>query len=272
MPDTIEQIAVAAPGFGTLTARASGSGDAVLLLLHGVGGNAFGWTDQLLEFGRSHRVIAWNAPGYCESTALPMASPSLRNYADAVIALLDAVHASKPVQLLGHSFGGLVASLVAAEYPQRVARLILADCSSGHRHYPAEERERLLKARLAFTNDIDPVTYARGRVPNLLTQKADPAVVERAVQVMARLRQPGFGHATRMISEADIFEHAARIAAPTRVICGSEDRVTPEALNRRIAQAIPGADFVSIQNAGHWSFLEKPIEFNRAVAGFLAPG
>lgn len=266
----IEEITVRTPHFGTLTARAAGAGDSVLLVLHGIGGNAYGWTAQLLEFAPHHRVVAWNAPGYCGSTPMSAPHPSLRDYAEAVIALLDRLGASGPVHLLGHSFGGLVASMVAAIYPGRIDRLVLADCSSGHRRYAAEDRERVLKARLAFTEQSDPVAYARSRVPNLLTSNAAPAVVERAVEIIARLRQPGFGHATKMISEADIFDHASQIVAPTRVICGTEDRVTPEPLNRQIAAAIAGAEYIPIANAGHWSFLEKPTEFNRAVLDFLA--
>lgn len=268
----LEEIAVRTPAFGTMTGLAAGRGESVLLVLHGIGGNAGGWAEHVAAFAAHHRAIAWNAPGYCGSSPMTASQPTLRDYADAVIALLDALQIPGPVSLVGHSFGGLVASLVAAVFPHRVHRLILSDCSSGHRSYPKEDRERLLKARLAFTNDSDPVAYARGRVPNLLSGEAPPELVERAVAILARLRQPGFGHATRMISEADIFEHAPRIAAATRVICGTEDRVTPEALNRRIAEAIDGAEYVSIPGAGHWSFLERPVEFNHAVLEFLTGG
>jgi pimeloyl-ACP methyl ester carboxylesterase len=267
----LEEITAQTQAFGTLTALGAGRGESVLLVLHGIGGNAGGWTEQLLAFAPHHRTIAWNAPGYCGSSPIAAPKPALRDYADAVVALLDALHIAGPVDVLGHSLGGLVASLVAALFPARVRRLVLADCSSGHRSYPKEDRERLLKSRLAF-DESDPVAYARGRVANLLSANASPVLVERAVATLAKLRQPGFGHATRMVSEADIFDHAPRIAAPTRVLCGTEDRVTPEALNRRIAEAIDGAEYVSIPGAGHWSFLERPVEFNHAVLEFLTGG
>jgi pimeloyl-ACP methyl ester carboxylesterase len=267
-PHLMEEISIEAPRFGTLTGFAAGRGDPVLLMLHGVGGNGGGFAGQLAAFGARQRTIAWNAPGYLGSSPMPAANPQLRDYADAVIALLDALQIRAPVDLLGHSMGGLIASLVAAEHPARVRRLILSNCSSGHKTYPKEERERALKGRMAF-DERDPVAYARGRVSNVLSASASPAVVEEAVAIMAKLRQPGFAQATVMISESDLFEHAARISTSTRVISGTEDKVTPEALNRRIAGAIGGAQFVSIAGTGHWTFLEKPAEFNRAVLEFL---
>lgn len=254
--------------FGRQTARAAGSGDETLVLLHGVGGNADGWVHQFDGIGREFRVVAWNAPGYRDSSPLQKERPELRDYAEAVVALLDALELDR-VHLLGHSFGGLVASRVAADFPRRVDRLILADCSSGHRRHAEADRQRTLAARRAFSND-DPETYARARVRNLLSDSPDPETIERAVRVLCMLRQPGFSQASTMISEADIFEHAARIAARTRVICGVEDKVTPERLNREIAAAIHGADYVPIANAGHWSFLENPVAFNDTVLAFLS--
>jgi pimeloyl-ACP methyl ester carboxylesterase len=56
---------------------------------------------------------------------------------------------------------------------------------------------------------------------------------------------------------------------PARVICGTGDQVTPPALNMKIAQSIPGADYVPIEKAGHWVFLEFPDPFNTAVRQFV---
>ena len=270
MQHAVAHIAIETPEFGVLTGLTAGDGDSVLVILHGVGGNAEGWSTQLDDFAAHHRVIAWNAPGYGGSSAMPMSKPNLQDYARALIAFLDGLSLRAPVHLLGHSLGGLVAASAAASNPTRVGRLVLAACSSGHRRYSLEERERILSARLAFSS-ADPAAYARSRAPSLLSSNPDRKCVERAIVILSRLQQPGFSQATQMVSEADIFEFAGQVAAPTRIICGAEDRVTPEALCRRIAQAIPGADYVSIPGAGHWAFLEHPTTFDRLVLEFLGP-
>jgi pimeloyl-ACP methyl ester carboxylesterase len=86
---------------------------------------------------------------------------------------------------------------------------------------------------------------------------------------MAQIRQPGFPQATRMVSASDIFAYLARIGAPTRVVSGSGDSVTPPDLNRKIAAAVKGADYVGVEGAGHWLFIEYPEPFNAAVLEFL---
>lgn len=244
-----------------------------LVLLHGVGGNSGAWVRQWPAFG-SRRMIAWDAPGYGDSDALAGDAPPADDYASACVALLDALEVERAI-VLGHSFGGLIAARMAARYPERVSRLLLTACSAGHaRHEPAR-REQLLRDRLASLGDGsrgEAEAYARSRVPNLLSPTATAELIEQAVQVMARLRRDGFRQANRMISTADIFEWLPRITAPACVICGTSDRVTPPALNARIAAELRQAELVCIEGAGHWLFLEHADEFNRAVDAFVHRG
>jgi pimeloyl-ACP methyl ester carboxylesterase len=240
-----------------------------LLLLHGVGGNAEAWGDlQLSALAPGRQLIAWNAPGYGSSSPFAASHPEVDDYAGAALALIDTLELDR-VDVLGHSMGGLIAARLATLAPERVRRLVLADCSSGHRGYDADKRQAILSMRLAQDN-TDPWVYARARAPKLLSPQADAALVDRACAMLARLRQPGFGQASQMVAGSDLFAFAASIAAPTAVICGTEDGITPEALNQRIAQAIPGATYQSIAGAGHWSFVERPARFAELVNAHLA--
>jgi pimeloyl-ACP methyl ester carboxylesterase len=254
---------------GEMSFRQAGRGAQTLLLLHGIGGNANGWERQYEAFSSAFRVVGWDAPGYGKSFNFPTEAPALEDYAAAVVALLDALKVERAI-VLGHSLGGLIAACTAATFPQRVSQLILADCSSGHKTYDKEARERMLQTRLAGLAQGDALAYAKSRYKNLLSPNPSPAAVEECISVLAQLKQQGFSQAARMISDADIFPLLPSITAQARVICGAQDAVTPEALNRKIAAAMPRADFVSIAEAGHWSFLEKPAEFNAAVLGFLS--
>jgi 3-oxoadipate enol-lactonase len=63
---------------------------------------------------------------------------------------------------------------------------------------------------------------------------------------------------------------AAKVAVPTLVVVGSDDRLTPPAMAKSIADAIPGARLAVIPAAGHLSNIEQPKVFNEIVLGFLA--
>lgn len=244
----------------------AGSG-AALLMLHGVGGNAQAWAPVMPMLAAQCRAIAWNAPGYGGSTPFPASVPVVEDYAAAALRLLDALGLER-VDVLGHSMGGLIAAKLASIAPHRVARLVLADCSSGHRGYDERKRAQILATRMS-QDTSDPEAYARTRAPRLLSANARPEQLALAIGMLSRLEQPGFSQGARMVSDADIFAFASQVGADTAVLCGTEDGITPEALNRRIAQAIAGASYWPIEGAGHWSFLEQPEAFAHLVLGHL---
>jgi pimeloyl-ACP methyl ester carboxylesterase len=254
---------------GPVSVRQSRAAGRPLVLLHGIGGNADAWRLQYGAFNTQFRVIGWDAPGYGDSFDFKTDAPSVEDYAGAFVALLDALGIERAV-VVGHSLGGLVAACAAAQYGDRFESLVLTACSSGHASYDEERRQAILRTRLeAFANG-DVSVYARSRVKNLLSAAPPAEVVEEAVSVMAQIRQPGFPQATRMVSASDIFPFLARIRMPARVICGTDDKVTPAEMNQKIAAGIAGADFVPIDGAGHWLFLEFSEQFNTALRQFVS--
>ena len=266
-PETFSRFSVQTE-WGPVSVRKRKAEGKCLFFLHGIGGNADAWWRQYKAFDDRFRVVGWDAPGYGESFDFAAGAPALEDYAAALIAVLDGLKADRAI-VVGHSLGGLIAACAAARYPARFERLVLTACSSGHATYDAARRQAILRTRLeAFANG-DVTAYARARVTNVLSPAPAPGVVEEAVSVMSKIRQPGFPQATRMVSASDIFPYLERIKAPTRVICGTADQVTPPALNMKIADAIAGADFVPIEGAGHWAFLEFPDQFNEAVHSFV---
>ena len=265
--DKLARIAVDTP-WGPVAVRANKTAGRCLFFLHGIGGNAGAWKKQYDAFDKDFRVIGWDAPGYGGSFDFAAENPTLEDYAAAFGAVLDALDLNQ-VALVGHSFGGLIAACAAAKYPERIERLVLTACSSGHASYDEEKRNAILRMRTDAFAGGDATAYARSRVKNLLSPAAPADIVEEAASVMAQIKQPGFPQATRMVSASDIFPYLSHIGMPTRVICGTADQVTPPELNRKIAESIAGADFVAVEGAGHWLFLEYPEQFNAALRQFV---
>ena len=247
--------------------REAGAG-AALVFLHGIGSSSEGWAAQLAHFGRTHRAIAWDAPGYGGSGDLDPLAPAASDYAEALAELLDALGIARAA-LVGNSLGALMAAAFVRRHPERVAALVLSDAAAGHRALSEEDRNEKLMQRLDDVAELGPAGMAEKRTARLIGPKAAPGARQAAQRVMSKIRPKGYGQAARMLSLGDIFAELAGCRAPALVVCGAEDRVTPPEGNRRIAAAL-GARFEPIEGIGHLPYVEAPERFNALVAAFLA--
>lgn len=256
---------------GRLSFLESGtSRDPAILLLHGVGSGAESWRDQLEELPRSgYRVIAWDQPGYGASDPLPMEAPSPRDYAEAVGGLANALELTRFI-LLGHSLGALIAGAFAAEIaPARVEKLILAAPTTGFAGATPEILRVKVQQRIDDMRRLGPTQMAERRAEGLLSPSASPDAIARVRATMSKLNPKGYEQAVRMLGRADLIAQAPKLAQPALVISGSADTVTPEASCRRIAAAMPQAQYVSLPGLGHACYIENAQVFDAALVNFL---
>ena len=113
--------------------REAGEGP-TLVLLHGIGSNGDSWCNQLVTLSDQFRVLAWDAPGYGESTPLNEPQPLARDYADALAMFLDVMQIQECC-LVGHSLGTLIAAAFVRSHFRTIA-LGLASCAMGYRMQP----------------------------------------------------------------------------------------------------------------------------------------
>ncbi|MFC3676775.1 alpha/beta fold hydrolase [Ferrovibrio xuzhouensis] len=255
---------------GRISYLEAGSGTP-LVLLHGIGSAARAFRDQLAALSAGYRVTAWDAPGYGDSTNLPMPQPGAGDYAAALAAFLDALGVQS-CHLLGHSLGALVAARFAAAYPQRVRSLTLASIAVGNAHLSDTERQDFITQRLADLIAMGPRAMAEKRGPRLLGPQATPAMIARVVDTMGSVRPDGYTQAVNMLATGDVKADVARFAAslPLQIIYGSDDVITPPERNRAVVALRPQAPVHEIAGAGHAVYLEKPEAFNAALGGFIA--
>lgn len=240
-----------------------------LVLLHGIGSNAGSWTDQLAGLADIRKVVAWDAPGYGDSTPVAPPRPTAAAYADRLARFLDGLDLDR-IALLGHSLGALVAGTFAAGWPGRVERLLLANAALGHRTDPAAPLPPPAQARLDDLATLGPTGLAAKRAPRLLSVAATRAQVARARAAMAEIHPDGYRQAVAMLAQGDLVADAGAVAVRTLVLSSSEDSVTPPAGSRALAAAMPNARYREIPDAGHLSYLERPAAFNAAVREFLS--
>ena len=217
------------------------------------------------------RVIAPDLPGHGAS---PTSAAPLRSWADLsyrIVALLDAM-ALPEVCLIGHSMGGGICVVTAATHPERVRGLVLLNSATVPFSLPLKGRipqipilgelvfNHLYGKRMFFKYFRENVFHdARKINPERLLQyyrgfDRDRATALRAVRISADVHF--------------VEEHLPRIACPTLVAWGREDRLIPLDAAERTARSIPRAALALIDACGHSPLEEQPERTRRLIALF----
>lgn len=230
-------------------------GGPALILIHGAGGSHLHWPAALRRMPGA-TVYAVDLPGHGRSEG--PGREHIEDYVADIVRFMDAVGVSRGV-LVGHSMGGAIAQMTAFMAPERVAGLVLVGTGARLRVAPALLDGILQDARGALALITE---WAWG-------PEADPAMVARGRQMMARVNPRVVWGDFAACDRFDIRERVGEITAPTLVITGSEDRMTPPKFGQWLAERIPGARFVLVEGAGHMVMLEKPDQVASAVREWL---
>ena len=240
-----------------------------LVLLHGWPLSSRMWEPQIEFFGEAFRVVAPDLKGFGASDAPDdPKSYSMDGYADDVAALLDELGLPEVV-LGGLSMGGYVCFAFLRRHAGRARALVLADT----RAVPdTPEGARVRSAQQEQVAERGPGPLADSLIDTLLsesTRARKPDVVERVRKLMDQPAAGYIGALEAMKARPDSTPDLTRIAIPTLIIVGEEDRVTPPESARSMHEHIGGSQLAVIPEAGHLSNLEAPQAFNEALAGFL---
>jgi len=247
---------------------------APVVFLHGLGASMYAWRKNLAAVAAAgFRVIAFDNRGFGLSDK-PPAPYDNAAYAHLVVTLMDSLRLSEAV-LVGHSMGGAIAAQVAIDFPQRVRGLALV----GSAGLGAGEPLLFRMARWPVLGRMVLALRGRGFTGRLLRATYfDPSkVTEPDVdQYYAPVAQPEYGRALLGVLRHFRFDalkgQLDRIATPTVVLWGEEDRWVPIALGRALASGITRSAFVSVPHAGHSVQEEAPDEVNHLVIRFLKDG
>jgi pimeloyl-ACP methyl ester carboxylesterase len=251
--------------------RTHAPGQRYAVFVHGAGLDHTVWALQSrwLAF-RGWNVLAVDLPGHGQSDGSPLTD--IGAMAEWLLALLTAAGADKAA-LIGHSMGALIALEAAAQFPSRVDGLVLIGSAASMPVHP----DLLAAAQANQQAAIDMVNlwgygYSAG-----LGGSAAPGVwmVGAGERVLQRAR-PGVLYADLAACNAyrTGLEAAARVVAPTLLVSGERDQMTPLKNARQLAAAIATARLLELPGAGHMLLAERPDELLEALAGELlkAPG
>ena len=237
-------------------------------MIQGLGADKHGWDMQRIPLALHYRVIALDNRGAGRSDK-PFGTYSLEQMADDAIAVLDHVGVEK-AHIVGASMGGAITQILALKYPERVISLTLA-CTAC-RNY--RWRRELLAgwATVATEKGVGAMTReaARWVIGPRSFRRLVPAFGWLGPLAMGRTSH-AFAAQVRAILDVDdtSCEQLSQVTAPTLVLVGNQDILTPRGDSEEIAERMPNAELVVISGAAHGFMVEHASTFNRVLLEFL---
>lgn len=241
-----------------------------IVLLHGISSGAASWLQTTERLAVHARVLAWDAPGYGESSSLAALAPTDADYANVLIELLDTMGIQRCV-LVGHSLGALVACSTAAQLgTTRIDRVVLISPAGGYgAEAQASVRDQVRVERRHAMQSLGAAGLAARIDQRLLSTGATAEMRNWLRWNTARLRPSGYLQAVEMLCTSSLARHLD-LAMPVEVHCGDADVVTTPAVCREWAARF-GAPFGMIKHSGHASPIEQPAAVAELIARATQP-
>lgn len=243
----------------SLAHRLDGLEDAPLLVLsNSLGTTTRLWDPQLEAFGARFRVLRHDHPGHGGSP-VPRDPVEVEQIAGALLELVDELGVGR-FSFCGLSLGGMVGMCLAARVPERVETLTL--CCTGARLGRREEwLERAALVRAEGTG----VLVERLRERWFTPEFRDGEVAQSYLDELSAIPSEGYARCCEAVGAFDFRDRLGRIEAPTLVLVGQEDPVTPPEVVELLSEGIAGAETLVLPHAAHLANVEQPETVAAAV-------
>ena len=255
-----------------------GDEGSTVILIHGLGASAEIWMHNVYALAKHHRIYVLDLAGFGMSEKPPPAFTLLDyvRFIDNFMIALNIEHAS----LIGQSLGGGIALQYALQFPQKVDKIVLADCAG----FGREVRWTLRLMSLPFVGELvsrptrtyvalffkyavyNPKTITEDFIDiyyKYFTQPGSQAFLLKIVRMSVDV----FGAKEEILNP--VLENLHNIKQPAMIIWGENDGVFPLKHAYSGKERISDSRLCVMKQCGHIPNFEKPEDFNRLVLDFL---
>lgn len=259
----------------------AGTDGAVIVMVHGLRGTHHG-LEPIVARLPDRCVVVPDLPGFGDSSPMTDHRHDVDGYACAVLELIGRV-AGRPVVLLGHSFGSVIAARVASRAPELVRRLILVNpISTPPLRGPRAVMSRLTSVYYWLGKTLparwgEALLSCRGIV--MIASRAMVRTKDKRLQRFVHdnhLRYFSRFHSPAVLSESyessvrhTVADDVSSLTMPTLLIAGATDDIAPLAGQCALAGRLANAELVVIPDVGHLVHYETPAAAGQAIERFL---
>jgi 3-oxoadipate enol-lactonase len=239
-----------------------------ILMIQGLGASKNAWNLQRIAMATRFRSISLDNRGAGRSDK-PTQPFTLEQMADDAIAVLDAA-GIETAHVVGASMGGVISQIIAVKYPHRVRSLTLV-CTACRNH---PWRQELLQSWAHTAEEKGMIEVGKEAAQWVMSPRSFRRLVPAFTWMgpLAALRpRHSFVSQIQAILDTreDLVDELSSITAPTMVIVGNQDILTPRGDSEEIAERIPNAELVVISGAAHGLMMEHSTTFNKILIEFL---
>ena len=244
------------------------TGGTPVLMIQGLGASKNAWNLQRIAMATRFRCISFDNRGAGRSDK-PTEPFTLEQMADDAIAVLDAA-GIETAHVVGASMGGVISQIVAVKYPHRVRSLTLV-CTACRNH---PWRQELLQSWAKTAEEKGMIEVGKEAAQWVMSPRSFrrlvPAFTWMGPLAALRPRQSFVSQIHAILdTREDLVDQLSTITAPTMVIVGNQDILTPRGDSEEIAERIPNAELVVISGAAHGLMMEHSSTFNKILIEFL---
>ena len=234
----------------------------VLALVHSLGSNASLWRPQIDALRDRYTVIAMDIRGHGGSSA--KGDITVEAAASDLAALLSHMGAAH-CNLVAVSTGGPIALTLAAEQPNLVHKLVLADTYAK----PPEGSKELVEATAEAIAYVSMTEFGRQYAAETLLWTTSLDIQDELAASIAAIDPKVYIKMMRSVLLQDFSAKLAGVKAPTLVLIGGEDTIAPASCSEALVAGIANAVFEVVSDAGHLSCIDSPTAFNSALVNFI---
>jgi 3-oxoadipate enol-lactonase len=244
------------------------SGATPVLMIQGLGASKNAWNLQRIAMATRFRIISFDNRGAGRSDK-PIEPFTLEQMADDALAVLDAA-GIETAHVVGASMGGVISQIVAVKYPHRVRSLTLV-CTACRNH---PWRQELLQSWAKTAEEKGMIEVGKEAAQWVMSPRSFrrlvPAFTWMGPLAALRPRHSFVSQIDAILNtREDLVDQLSAITAPTMVIVGNQDILTPRGDSEEIAERIPNSELVVISGAAHGLMMEHSSTFNKILIEFL---
>ena len=239
-----------------------------VLMIQGLGASKNAWNLQRIAMATRFRIISFDNRGAGRSDK-PTVPFTLEQMAEDAIAVLDAA-GIETAHVVGASMGGVISQIVAVKHPHRVRSLTLV-CTACRNH---PWRQELLQSWAKTAEEKGMIEVGKEAAQWVMSPRSFrrlvPAFTWMGPLAALRPRHSFVSQIDAILNtREDLVDQLSTITAPTMVIVGNQDILTPRGDSEEIAERIPNAELVVISGAAHGLMMEHSSTFNKILIEFL---